>query len=152
MARLRRRLPAKQVAERAGMSAMTLRGVERGGPGVTIGAYLAVLQVLGMDEDLDLLAKDDSRGAALQDASLTGRPRASRNVVAAVPRDEVQGPLPIPVPKTANSDSRVDGIVTAGKPRSSATKGTAEKESPGFVTSDELAKLIRPGSPTKKKR
>ena len=31
VARLRRELPAKQVAERAGMSPMTLRSVERGG-------------------------------------------------------------------------------------------------------------------------
>src|SRR5690349_10138993 len=73
LARLRRRLSAKQVAERAGMSPMTLRGLERGGSGVTMGAYLAVMQVLGIERDLDLLAKSDPLGRELQDARLTAR-------------------------------------------------------------------------------
>jgi transcriptional regulator with XRE-family HTH domain len=57
LARRRRRLSAKQVAEHAGMSPMTLRSPERGGSGVTIGAYLAVMQVPGIENDLDLLAE-----------------------------------------------------------------------------------------------
>lgn len=75
LARLRRRLPAKQVAERAGMSPMTLRSLERGGSGVTMGAYLAVMQVLGIERDLELLASADPVGRALQDSRL--RPTAS---------------------------------------------------------------------------
>lgn len=74
-ARLRRRLPAKLVAERAGMSLMTLRGVEKGGMGVTVGAYAAVLHVLGLDADLDLVAEADTLGRDLQDAAL---PRSTR--------------------------------------------------------------------------
>lgn len=74
-ARLRRRLSAKLVAERAGMSAMTLRKVEHGGMGVTIGAYAAVLHVLGLDGDLDAVAAVDTLGRDLQDASLAQRPR-----------------------------------------------------------------------------
>jgi len=74
-ARLRRGLPAKLVAERAGMSAMTLRNVERGGMGVTIGAYAAVLHVLGLDGDLDAVAAVDTLGRDLQDAALSRRPR-----------------------------------------------------------------------------
>ncbi|MFM0730750.1 helix-turn-helix domain-containing protein [Paraburkholderia sediminicola] len=48
----RRRLTGKRVAERAGMTPVTLRSLEKGSSGVTIGAYLAVMQVLGADKDL----------------------------------------------------------------------------------------------------
>jgi transcriptional regulator with XRE-family HTH domain len=74
-ARLRRRLPAKLVAERAGMSVTTLRNVEQGGMGVTIGAYAAVLHVLGLDGDLDAIAEVDTLGRGLQDANLPHRVR-----------------------------------------------------------------------------
>ncbi len=55
------------------MTPMTLRSLERGGTGVTIGAYVAVMQVLGIERDLDLLAQTDSMGHALQDARLSAR-------------------------------------------------------------------------------
>jgi hypothetical protein len=58
---------------------MTLRSLERGGTGVTIGAYLAVMQVLGIERDLDLLAQVDSTGHALQDARMSTRQRATRH-------------------------------------------------------------------------
>ena len=54
--RVRHRLSAKQMAAATGMSVMTLRSLERGGEGVTIGAYLAVMGVLGIERDLDELA------------------------------------------------------------------------------------------------
>jgi transcriptional regulator with XRE-family HTH domain len=86
LARLRRRLTGKQVAERAGMTPVTLRSLEKGSSGVTIGAYLAVMQVLGAEEDLDLLLKDDPLGRNLQDAALSMRPRAIKQVAPPTPK------------------------------------------------------------------
>lgn len=61
--RVRQRLTAKQVAAAAGMSVMTLRSLERGGSGVTMGAYLAVMGVLGIERDLEALGAAAFAGA-----------------------------------------------------------------------------------------
>jgi transcriptional regulator with XRE-family HTH domain len=71
LARLRRRLTAKQVAERAGMSVMTLRSLESGGAGVTMDAYLSVMHVLGLEQDLNKVGATDDMGRHLQYAQLT---------------------------------------------------------------------------------
>lgn len=79
LARLRRDLSAKLVAERAGISRASLWKVESGNPSVAIGIYAAVLHALGnMDKDLALVAKDDAMGRQMQDLDLLMRKRASR--------------------------------------------------------------------------
>lgn len=70
LARLRRKLTAEQVAERAGISRRTLVSVENGLPSVAMGTYLQVLFVLGLSDDLLEVAKDDVLGRKLQDAKL----------------------------------------------------------------------------------
>ena len=77
MARLRRRISAELVAERAGISRATLWAVEKGSPSVSMGIYAAVLHSLNdMDKDLLLIAKDDELGRKLQDLELPMRKRA----------------------------------------------------------------------------
>ncbi len=76
MARLRRRLSATLVAERAGISRSTLWKVENGNPSVAVGIYAAVLHALNnMDKDLLKIAGDDELGRKLQDMDLMGKNR-----------------------------------------------------------------------------
>lgn len=78
LARLRRDLSSEQVAERAGISRNTLIKIERGDEGVAIGMYFRVLIVLGLQDELLLIARDDVLGRKLQDIGLTTPRRASK--------------------------------------------------------------------------
>lgn len=78
VARLRRRLSAVQVSERANISRSTLLSIENGAPTVSMGYYLKVLMVLGLERDLMNVAKDDILGRKLQDANLTVKKRAPK--------------------------------------------------------------------------
>ena len=78
LARLRRRLSAEQVAERAGISRSTLWLIEKGTSSVAMGAYLQVLFVLGLEKNLLKAANDDVLGRKLQDIGLLVKQRAPK--------------------------------------------------------------------------
>lgn len=80
LARLRRKYSAEIVAQRAGISRRTLSKVEQGNPAVALGVYARVMQVLRLEDDLALLAKDDELGRKLQDAGISTKLRAPKRV------------------------------------------------------------------------
>ena len=75
LARKRRRLSNAVVAQRAGISRTTLYKVEAGDAGATLGSYVRVLAVLGLEGDLDQLGADDRVGRKLQDLELEPTPK-----------------------------------------------------------------------------
>ena len=86
LARLRRRLSAEQVAQRAGISRNTLLHLEKNSAGTSLGTLLVVLVVLGLETDLLELAKDDLLGRKLEDARLS----STRRRAPKTPRNEGQ--------------------------------------------------------------
>lgn len=148
LARLRRRLTAKQLAERAGMAPMTLRSLERGGPAVTMGAYLAVMQILGLERDLNLIAAADPVGRELQDASL---------------HDRASAKLTVHPPGIASGSSQREGVrsrragpfvqTPARALLVSDDVAPAWMQENGMASAHDLAKLIDPApSAAKRKR
>ena len=79
-ARLRRRIPAAIVAERASISRTTLFKLEQGDPGVAIGRFATVLFVLGIGDGLGEIAdiRGDEHGLALDEERLPKRIRPKR--------------------------------------------------------------------------
>ena len=80
LARLRRKYSAETVAQRAGITRRTLSKAEQGDPGVALGVYARVMQVLRLENDLAQLAIDDVLGRKLQDAGLTPKRRAPKRI------------------------------------------------------------------------
>jgi transcriptional regulator with XRE-family HTH domain len=78
LARLRRKLSTAVVAQRAGMSRTSVYKVEAGDAGATLGTYLRVLAVLGLQADFNALAADDKVGRKLQDLALAPSPAERR--------------------------------------------------------------------------
>jgi len=99
LARLRRGLTTVLFAERMGVSRDTLNRLEKGDPAVALGTYLRALRVLGLDGDLDAVARDDELGRKLQDLKLTEhqarRPRKLR---------DAKSPDALPASKTGGTD------------------------------------------------
>jgi len=86
-ARRRRRIPVAVMAERASISRTTLSKVEKGEPGVSLGAYATVLFVLGFAERLGDLADPgtDALGLALEEERLPQRIRRPRKPAQGTP-------------------------------------------------------------------
>lgn len=80
MARLRRRLSLRAIAQRAGISVNTVVAIENGEAGVSIGAITNVLHSLSLAEDISLIAKDDLLGRKLQDLELEPKKRAPKRM------------------------------------------------------------------------
>lgn len=74
LARLRRRISLTEMAARVDASRMTLARLEQGELTVGLAVLVRVLGVLGLEDDLDTLARDDELGKRLQDLELR-RPR-----------------------------------------------------------------------------
>jgi transcriptional regulator with XRE-family HTH domain len=72
-ARLRRNKSMKSLSDEAGISVPTLRAVESGDEGTSIGAYLLALFVLGLEKDLARVAYKDDAGNNIMDSNLGER-------------------------------------------------------------------------------
>jgi len=73
---MRRRMSLGELASRVGVARGTLTKLEQGDLSVSLGLLARVLTVLGLEEDLDQIARDDELGQRLQDAGMR-RPRRS---------------------------------------------------------------------------
>jgi len=81
LARLRRKLTTEQVAERAGMGRKTLYNIELGSPSVSMGNYLQVLFVLGLQNDIVHVGANDILGRKLQDAGMVINKRGPKRTL-----------------------------------------------------------------------
>jgi len=68
-----RMITETKLSNNAGVARSTLQGIEKGSPGVSIGAYIRVMYMLGMERDLLLLGIEDESDRILLDKSLKAR-------------------------------------------------------------------------------
>ncbi len=92
LARLRRKLTSDIACQRAGISRMTLFRAEAGSPAIALGTLLRILSVLGLESELDALARDDKAGRLLQDQALPERRRRSARARTTTPRPNDRTP------------------------------------------------------------
>ena len=79
-ARLRRNIRVETIAERAGISEATFYAIEKGASTVSIGAYAAVLLVLELENDLELVAVDEEGKQKFREQYIKRRKRASKQI------------------------------------------------------------------------
>ncbi len=77
LARKRRDFTQQLISERTGLSRVTIRKIEKGEKGVSIGHYLMVLSALNLADELGTIAQNDELGRKLQDAKLLTRKKPS---------------------------------------------------------------------------
>ena len=73
LARIRRRITAAMMCERAGISHAMLTAIEQGRPSVSMAGYMSVLFCLNLHKDIEKVAADDELGRELQDLRLPKR-------------------------------------------------------------------------------
>lgn len=71
LARSRRRITATDMAARVGASRDTLHRLEKGDLSIGLSVLVRYLGVLGLEADLDLIARDDELGRRLQDIAIS---------------------------------------------------------------------------------
>jgi Predicted transcriptional regulators len=69
-ARMRRSMTQEVMAERVGVSVPTIAKLENGDPSTSLATVLRALTVLGLADDIDLIAAQDTLGRELQDNAL----------------------------------------------------------------------------------
>lgn len=69
-ARMRRQMTQEVLAERVGVSIPTIGKLESGDPSTSLATVLRILTVLGLADDIDLIAAQDTLGRELQDSAL----------------------------------------------------------------------------------
>ncbi|MGH7718205.1 MAG: helix-turn-helix domain-containing protein [Gemmatimonadaceae bacterium] len=82
IARMRRQWRQADLAEKAGLNPNTIRRVEMGAPGTSLGAYASVLWALGLMDQLAEVARPerDAEGGALEAARRGERVRPSGTI------------------------------------------------------------------------
>lgn len=95
------------LAERVGVSVPTIGKLEDGDPSTSLATMLRVLTVLGLAEDIDLLAAQDTLGRSLQDSELK---RAMPT-----PQKKIDRPPPIRPPR-GDMTKRARAVLPAPAP------------------------------------